>query len=111
MIIKYKSMEIKATEIKKLISMMEGEEEERRELKTIPMRKEWRHSADTLAKQKSRMVDLIEKLEAEKNKYDTLHNAFWSQVEIDLNDFNHRMRYDVKSDEIIIFANKDEDAK
>lgn len=111
MIIKYKFMQIKAEDFKKLISMMEGEEEERRELKTIPMRKEWRHSCDILTKQQSLMVDLVEKLEAEKNKYDTLRKAFWSQVEIDLNDFNHTMRYDLKADEIIIFANKDEDAK
>ena len=110
MIIKYKFMQIKAEEVKKLISMMEGEEEEQRELKTIPMRKEWRNSCDALSKQKSIVVDLLEKVEAEKHKHDTLHKAFWSQVEIDLNDFSHSMKYNSKTDEIIIFANED-DAK
>jgi hypothetical protein len=85
----------------RMMSSMCDEKKEKL-VSTMKVRDEWRPKLDAMKQAKQEARDILEQLEKAQAKYETLKKAFWSEVEIDLNDFGNPMTYNMNTDEIEI---------
>jgi hypothetical protein len=78
------------------------ERDEKRVVKSIPIRREWRSALDKLTKEKEKAFELTEQLKGIVKKMGSLKGLLFGQIEEDLGVYDKNLRYNSKTDEIEI---------
>ena len=94
--------------LKMLKEMADEVSEKRKVVKTIKIKKSWEPALKDLRDAQEEGNKILDELEKTRNKTETLKKAFWSRVEIDLNDFDSNMRVNREKNVIEIYEEDEE---
>jgi hypothetical protein len=78
----------------------DDEEDERKVIKSIPVRKEWRDALNKLKEVQEDGLDLNQQLKETLFKAKSLKGLFFGQIENDLGIYDENLRYNQETDEI-----------